>query len=456
MYALLYNIGLLFMRLFSFLLIFAIALLCLFSLQAFWLYHTYQLHLRNVEKSVDSFFCQSIEKELDRRFFELGEKIKEDLSNVNVRIAAFKVDCGGVENNSVASQQFAMAQQVMNTCDIHFNTAKVDSIFHSLLQSNQYPFQYQINYADSTGKVIETTGQLIIKGFKTNVLPVINGKTTYAIIKITAPVVFKKMLAILFVSVLIFIFIIACLIYEIKIFLNQHHLIQLRENFTHALTHDMKTPLTTIHSVLVQLEKGTIDKNPDMRQKFSTIAIDQVFNLQAIVNQILTLAYIENKQLALNKQSIDLPVIIQSLINKFTVKSNKVISFQTFFDFKDIMVYADPFYLENVISNLIDNAIKYSGDSVQIEIKCTTGDNRVYIRVKDNGFGISVNDQLKIFKQFERGAEIKRNRISGFGIGLNYVQQIIEAHGGTITVLSQIGIGSEFIIILPIYINKKM
>ena len=442
------------MKLFHFMLIFAIAVLCLFSLQIFWLYYTYQLQLKNIKESVNSIFCQTIEKELDQRFLELGEKVKENSLNSSIRIASFNIDYGGIEDgmesNGVVSQQFAIVQKLMATSNIFFNINAVDNIFCSLLQSNYYPFHYRINYTDSTGRIINTAGQLINKGFKTTVVSIINGEETYAIVKITAPVVFKNMLGILIVSILIFIFIIACMIYEIKIFLNQHYLNQLRENFTHALTHDMKTPLSTIHSILVQLERGAIDKNPDMRQKFSTIAIEQTLNLQAIVDRILTLLYIDNKQLSLNKQSIDLPAMIQPLIDKFTVKSNKKIEFHTFYDLKDSVVYADSFYLDNAISNLIDNAIKYSGESVKIEIECTAEEKCINIRVKDTGFGISSNDQLKIFKRFERGAEIKRKRISGFGIGLNYVQQVIEAHGGTVKVLSQEGVGSEFIITLPI------
>jgi len=442
------------MKLSHFMLIFAIAVLCLFSLQAFWLYYTYQSHCDNIKESINSIFYQTIEKELDHRFFEFGKKAKDNLEGSSIRIDSFNIDLAGInsgmENISVVSQQLNMIQQLMVTNEMLFNINAVDSIFHSLLQINQYPFSYQIIYMDSTDKIIDTTGQMINDGFKTIVAPIINGENIYAVVKITAPVVFRKMLGILIVSILIFFFIIACLFYEIKIFLNQHYLNQIRKNFIHALTHDMKTPLATIHSVLVQLEKGTINKNSDMRQKFSAIAIEQTLNLQAIVNQILTLAYIENKQLTLNKQSIDLPVMMQSLIDKFSVKSGKTVTFQTFYDLKDSVVYADPFYFNNVVSNLIDNAIKYSADSVKIEIECTAGEKHIYIRVKDNGLGISPDDQLKIFKQFERGAEIKRNHISGFGIGLNYAQHVIEAHGGTVSVLSQEGVGSEFIITLPI------
>ena len=437
------------MKLLNLILLFTLALMCLLSLQATWLYHTYRLHLQSIEESVDSIFIQAVEEELDERFFELEKSRKENLQDTSVFITPFKINHSDKKNHHVVSQQLTMIQQLMEINDIHFDMILFDSIFHSLLQSYKYPFLYQINHLDSFGKRMETSGQLVGKGFKTTVLPIINDETIYAVVKISPLSVFKTMLVIFIVSVLIVLFIMTCIIYGIKLLLNQHHLHQLRKDFAHALTHDMKTPLATIHSVLIQLKSGTINTNPDMKQKFCTVAIDQTLNLQAVVNQILTLVCIEKKQLSLNKQTIDLPEMIQSLTDKFTIDPDKAIVFETAYQLEKNQVYADPFYLHNVISNLIDNAIKYSGDSVEIKIECKSKKNQVDIHVRDNGFGISATDQLKIFNRFERGAEIKRSRISGFGIGLNYVQQVIEIHGGTIAIFSHEGIGSEFIITLP-------
>ena len=447
------------MKLSTLLPISAFALLCLFSLQAFWLYYTYQLHLSSIKESINTIFTQTIDKELDQRYLELNNKLKENLPKSYVRIDSFKVSSNNLEStlkgNSIISKQVDMVQQLMVNYHINFNMVNGDSIFRSLLQLNRLPFDFRINYIDSAGIIIDTAGKEINNGFRTAVLPVINGEKIYADVKITAPVVFRNMFLILTVSILIFFFIIACIIYEMRVFLNHHHLNQLRENFTHALTHDMKTPLSTIHSVLDQFEKGIIDQDPEMRKKFCHIGIEQAINLQKTVNQILTLAYIEKKQLSLDKQSVNLPIMIQSLIEEFTIKATKVVTFQTSYNLKRSIIYADTFYLNNAISNLIDNAIKYSNDSVNILIECIAGEKQAFIHVKDNGFGISQKDQIKIFKRFERGAEIKRNRISGFGIGLNYVQQVIEAHGGSVTLLSQKGVGSEFIISLPIQINSK-
>ena len=438
------------MKLFYLFLIFAIALICLLSLQAAWLYYTYRLHSQRIEESVNSIFSKTVEEDLNLRFLELGKNIQENLSDTDVYITSFNVDYSNTENNNFVSQQFAMIQQLMKDGNIPFDINSFDSIFHSQLQSHQYPFHYQIILMDSVGKIIDTSGQPIVSGFKTKSLPLISGEKIYATVKIPAPVVFRTMLAILSLSILIVLLIITCLAYGVRMFLNQYQLNQLRENFSHALTHDMKTPLATIHSVLVLFKDGTANNDPDMQQKCCTIAIDQVISLQMIVDQILTLASIEEKQLSLNKQAVNLPEMIQSLIDKFTVDLHKTIVFQTSYNLKNNCVYADQLYLNNAISNLIDNAIKYSGNSVEISIMCEDKEEHVSIHVKDNGFGISLTDQSKIFRRFERGAEIKRNRVSGFGIGLSYVQQVIEAHGGKVSVSSQEGVGSEFIIILPI------
>ena len=443
------------MKLSTLLSISAFALLSLFSLQAFWLYYSYKQHSEKIKETINSIFTQTVEKELDQRFLEFNNILKENLFDSNIRSTSFDIDYSSLENQSVVSQQIDMFQQIMATYNINFNMVIGDSIFRSLFELNHYPFNYQINYIDSVGQIINTSGHEINNGFRTEVLPVINGEKIYAVVDITAPTVFRNMLYILTISILIFFFIIACIIYTMRVFFNQYHLNHLRDNFTHALTHDMRTPLSTIHSVLDQFEKGIINEDPEMCKKFCSIGIEQVLNLQNTVNQILTLAYIEKKQLTLNKQALNLPVMIKSLIDEFSIKTDKFVTFHTSYDLKNSIICADSFYMYNVISNLIDNAIKYSNESVEIFIDCTVGEKQAFISVKDNGLGISNNDQLKLFKRFERGAEIKRKRVSGFGIGLNYVQQVVEAHGGTVAVISQEKVGSEFIITLPTLINNK-
>ncbi|MDR2804497.1 MAG: HAMP domain-containing histidine kinase [Dysgonamonadaceae bacterium] len=438
------------MKLSKFMLLFVVAVIGLLALQAVWLYNTYQLHLTEIKDATNKIFIEALEKEMELRFIEMDKKIRELPKGTDTVLVRFDTS---VEEDGIMSFYFFSTQMALDAQHFPFDLSCLDSIYSSLLNKENYPVQYQLIYTDSTNTVIETAGVDGTKGFKTEVIPIVNGTKIQAVIKIATPVVFKNMITVLILSVLMFIFIIVCLIYEAHIYQNQKYLAHLRENFTQALTHDLKTPLATIHSVLVQLNKGALDKAPEMKAKFTEIAIEQSINLQAMVNQILTVAYIDKKEVLLTKEEIDLEKIIQSLMDKFGVNDRKTIEFNLQYDLKDGIVYADKLYLTNVISNLIDNAIKYSGNSVRIDIECKVVNDQIHIKVKDNGFGISKIDQQKIFQKFERGAEIKRNSISGFGLGLNYVKRIIEAHGGAVALSSKEGEGSEFTITVPVVLT---
>ncbi len=112
----------------------------------------------------------------------------------------------------------------------------------------------------------------------------------------------------------------------------------------------------------------------------------------------------------------------------------------------------DKTLIKNAIANLIENSIKYSGDLVVVEIDSYINHNQLFIKVKDNGYGISDDDKTKIFDKFERGAAVKRKGAKGFGLGLNYVKRVVEAHGGIVVLYSKEGAGSEFTMILPLNI----
>jgi two-component system phosphate regulon sensor histidine kinase PhoR len=430
--------------------VFAISLACLFALQGIWLFFTYKRETLNVQYVLNKSLLKAVEKEMDERFSLVGGKQVQNGCPASFNLA-FEYKKNENDGNLI-SQQFDFIQQILFYEKFFFDLTKIDSIYTTYLHKNNIDVQYRLNYMDSLGNIIESKGVNIDKGFNTDTIPIVNGTKIGAIVNISLPAIFQSMLGVLIVSVLIFFFIIACLIYEVKIFLTQHHLDQLRKNFVHTLSHDMRTPLATIHSVLVQLNNGSLDTDPEMKRKFNDIATKQTLNLQAIINQILITAYVDQKQLTLNKQEIDLPQMIHSLIDKFMVWKEKNIEFSEKYDLKNSIICADPFYLENAINNLIDNAIKYSGDSVKIDIECTDGCKQIYIHIKDNGLGISEKDQQKIFDPFERGAEIKRKRISGFGLGLNYVKYVIEAHGGVVALVSREGVGSEFIITIPVHL----
>ena len=444
-----------------FFIVFTFAILCLLSLQGMWLHNTYHLKLEEVKNRTNVLFLESINSELDLRFATFQKNIK--LENVTTNdflddtfesSFEFEEVINTESNNvNVISQQSIFIQNAMAQYNMPFSITSLDSIYTSILSEENINVNFVLTYRNAS-EVIDTVGDISGSDYRTVDVPIVGDNYVYADINITAPVVFQQMFGILLISLLIFLILVIILVYQTRYIFSQHLLNQLRENFTHALTHDMKTPLGTIYNVLTQLKAGSLDANPAMREKFCEIANGQVLSLQALVEQILTIAYFEKGKLTLNKKPVDLEEMTYKLMDKFMAKGGKSIEFDPYFAMNGAIAYADPLYFENAVSNLIDNAIKYSESSVKICIECIANQKMIFVKVRDNGLGISAIDQGKIFERFERGVAVKNKKTSGFGLGLNYVKNVIEAHGGTIALSSKLGEGSEFVIGIPIVVTS--
>ena len=163
----------------------------------------------------------------------------------------------------------------------------------------------------------------------------------------------------------------------------------------------------------------------------------------------MTLTQIERGELQLHKTEILLRPLLDDLVAKFRLKSPKPVSFEV--DCADgFSVTADAFCLREVLSNLIDNAVKYSRESVHIRLSAVRSESSVCLSVRDNGIGISRRDSQRIFGRFERVASgSSATGVSGFGLGLNFVWQVVQAHGGTVSVQSDGRSYSEFRVTLP-------
>ena len=230
----------------------------------------------------------------------------------------------------------------------------------------------------------------------------------------------------------------------------QKMMADLRNDFSYAMVHDMKSPLSSIIMGARFLHSGKVDDKPEIKEKYYSIIEDEAEHLLALVNKLLTISKLENKKLILNKQPVNLEPIIEDIIEKANAKTDKNIDFIVDLLTKHVM--ADEQYLTEAISNLIDNAIKYSKDEIKINITSHSTDKYDLLKVRDNGIGISKEDQLIIFDKFGRAAIHEHNRkggVSGFGLGLNYVDQVMQAHGGKVTVSSEKDKYSEFTLYIP-------
>lgn len=251
-------------------------------------------------------------------------------------------------------------------------------------------------------------------------------------------------------SLLTTVVIIMSLIDQINYIDEQERVRLLREDFSYAMVHDMKSPLTSIIMGTKYLHSGVLEKKPEMKEKYFCIIEDEAQHLLALINRLLTISKLEHGKLNIQKAEIDLEAMIEDVVDKYKAKSAKPIHITTLFGATSAL--ADEEYLKEAISNIVDNATKYSKEEINIQISTSENDRNVYIKIYDEGIGIARNEMKTIFNRFERAAEHERDvrkTRGGFGIGLNYVLQVINAHGGKVSVNSEKGKWSELTISLP-------
>ena len=330
----------------------------------------------------------------------------------------------------------------------------INHIYKQLLLKNNYPSECMISISKND-TIIQHIGNKpsSIFSLQTDKVPL---RKDYSIV-IQAQFVnpnnlfFGKMGLLLVSTTILLIFVVFCIIYQVRIISKINKISQIREDFSYAMVHDMKTPLSTIMMVQDMLKSGRLEGKPEIKNKYMNIAESETDHLFALTNKILTISKLENHKLEMIKTEVELTPIIEKLTEKFKAKAQKPVNFIISLQAKT--AYADNDYLGEVISNLIDNAIKYSKESVEINITTEESERYTILKVRDNGLGISEADQKIIFQKYERAAAAKRSRkngASGFGLGLNFVYQVIKAHEGRIFVNSTEGEFTEFTIYLPL------
>ena len=420
------------------------ALIAILLIQMFWMWNTYNINARQLGKEYDEILKKTIALELDKTnrcdsFFESGDTVA--YSNIY---------------NSTLSLYDAIYKKSHQDANIDTLTIIADSI----IKAEKLPFRIDINKVNmKTGKVIE--GKNInsnifpfLEEVKTNILPV---RLDYSVgfqMTITNGSIYiiRHNWVLLLISILISIVIILSLIDQINYIDEQERVRLLREDFSYAMVHDMKSPLTSIIMGTKYLHSGVLEKKPEIKEKYFCIVEDEAQHLLALINRLLTISKLEHGKLHIQKAEVNLETMIDDVADKYKAKSAKPIHITT--HIRATTALADEEYLKEAISNLVDNATKYSKEEINIQISTLENDKNVYIKVFDEGIGIAKSELKTIFNRFERAAEHERDARKtrgGFGIGLNYVQQVINAHGGKISVKSEKDKWSEFTISLPKY-----
>ena len=241
----------------------------------------------------------------------------------------------------------------------------------------------------------------------------------------------KSSTGILF-SLLLSLSVIFCLIYLLKIISTQKELAEIKNDLINNITHEFKTPIATISTAIEAIESFNVVDNKEKTKQYAAISAFQLKKLHQMVEKLLETATLDSESLLLQKEPTNIVDLVAKIANKFELLTKKEINFTTNIDSKILKI--DRFHFENAISNLVDNAIKYGGDSIEINLNSVL--NVTEISVADNGKGIDKSQQERIFDKFYRVPKGNTHDVKGFGIGLYYTQKIIEKHNGSINVSS--------------------
>ena len=238
------------------------------------------------------------------------------------------------------------------------------------------------------------------------------------------------------------------------IILRQKRITDIKTDFVNNMTHELKTPISTISLASQMLKDKSIANNNKNIDHIARVIEDETNRLRHQVEKVLQMAVFERGRVKLKKKETDIHDILTNVIQNFSIRiENKNGKIVYDFNADKSVIPIDKIHLTNVFSNLVDNAIKYSKEAPLIYIKTENNPKGILIHVRDNGVGLSKEHQKKIFDQFYRVPTGNIHDTKGFGLGLSYVKKIVEDHNGTISVESQVNKGTTFSVFLPFKTN---
>ncbi len=231
----------------------------------------------------------------------------------------------------------------------------------------------------------------------------------------------------------------------------------MKNDFINNMTHEFKTPISTISLAAQMLNDSSVRKSPKMLEHISSVINDETKRLRFQVEKVLQMSMFERQKATLKLQDVDANTIIANIIHTFKIKVEKYGgNIEAILQAQESTVNVDEMHFTNVIFNLLDNAVKYRREDEPLRLSVSTKDipgNRIRIEVADNGIGIRKEDLKKIFEKFYRVSTGNRHDVKGFGLGLAYVHKMVCELKGEISVESELNSGTKFIIILPLTKN---
>ena len=230
-------------------------------------------------------------------------------------------------------------------------------------------------------------------------------------------------------STLLILAVISCLFYLLKIIRSQKQLAEVKNDLISNITHEFKTPIATISAALEGINNFNVIEDKEKTKKYIDMSSDQLSKLNLMVEKLLETATLDSESLELNKEEIDIVALVSTLAYRYQTH-NATKTIESSFKVDNLVAKVDIFHFENALNNILDNAIKYGGDIITIDL--IPNKNSFNINISDNGTSLNKSSKDQIFEKFYRVPKGNKHDVKGFGIGLYYTKSIIEKHNGTI------------------------
>jgi two-component system, OmpR family, phosphate regulon sensor histidine kinase PhoR len=344
------------------------------------------------------------------------------------------------------------------------NRNGLDSLLKQEISLRGYniPFEYGVGLNKDTTKLhflssphINLQKQKLIKtnGFKASLFPndlFVNDNQLFVYFPTKKEFIMQSIWLNILGSIAMLGIVLTCFYIAVNTILKQKKLAEIKNDFINNMTHEFKTPISTISLACEVLNDKQLGNNPTIVSRYLGIINDENKRLGTQVEKVLQTALMDKGDVKMKLSPLNIHTILTNVVENISPQidlKNGKIDLSLAANNADIQ--ADTVHITNIIFNLLDNAIKYSKTSPEIKVESQNTDTGILIRVIDNGIGMNADEQKNIFEKFYRVPTGNRHDVKGFGLGLSYVKKMVEDHHGTIKVNSKIGIGSTFELFLP-------
>ena len=339
------------------------------------------------------------------------------------------------------------------------NVKRLNDFLQSDLQNNGLNLPYRFAIIDKDGEVVYKSyrfGEQDMRDSYTQILFPNDPPSRLNYLKVSFPTRQNYIFSSIQFMIPSFIFTVIMLVvflYTILVAFRQKRLTEMKNDFINNMTHEFKTPISTISLAAQMLNDEHVMKSPATYKHITNVINDETKRLRFQVEKVLQMSLFDRQKTSLKLSELDINALVSNVVGTFKLKVEKFGgTIETDLSDQDVMVMLDEMHFTNVVFNLLDNAVKYAKDDVPLKliVKTHCEADRVELSIEDNGIGIKKDDLKRIFEKFYRVHTGNLHNVKGFGLGLAYVMKIVRDHKGTIRAESEYGKGTKFIIVLPL------